>query len=203
MDLRRTVDNLSTESTPNLDATGNISQEASQAPLEESREEIPEIRSEPIITSSPEIPANVDTTPVQEQPVRPSSGRRRRRHAADSDLEVRNLIDARVLQFLNQNRSHSLEERTIRSLASSLARVPEERQTRCLSSLCLLIDLYRHSEPFEIVHRMELLRDQQLNIETPERVLTVHWYDILDQGQVTQDIGTDFSLCYLEQIYNE
>ncbi|XP_040283276.1 uncharacterized protein LOC120997308 [Bufo bufo] len=174
MDLRRTVDNLSDNSNsqapscelddrPGLSSDTQVKIEqpevmgessvSSVSLLHQPLQERSEIREE-VQDNNPEV-VQANPEPSQQQraaPVSHSSGRRGRR----------------VMEYLNRNRSDAKEETALKGLAPSLCRVPEERQTRCLSALAMVIDEFTGpAEPHEVLHFLEKSRDKRLNVITP------------------------------------
>ncbi|XP_044139294.1 uncharacterized protein LOC122929699 [Bufo gargarizans] len=132
MELRPTVDNL---------------EDSDES--EEGGEETPAVFSP---DSSPQHSPVLETT---EPPMGTSGGeperpetrpqpRRRRRNAPQSSSELANreMIDARVIQFLAQRRTDGHEETMLRGLAPMLKLVPQASQQQCMASLLLVLKMF-------------------------------------------------------------
>ncbi|XP_044144964.1 xyloside xylosyltransferase 1 isoform X3 [Bufo gargarizans] len=156
METRPTVDNLCSALEADQAPSGPASPENPSAPpstdetppLEPVREDVPENRT---------VPQQISTQPR-------SSGRRRGPPPHDSGLDTRAIVEARVMDYLNQNRGESADETMIKSLVPLLKKIPEERKARCLSAVALLMDLFAGpQEPLQTVHNLERDRDAMLN----------------------------------------
>ncbi|XP_040289844.1 uncharacterized protein LOC121002455 [Bufo bufo] len=198
MDLRRTVDNLSDTSNPqalsgNLDDRPGMSTDDIQAesehpeamgessvaslsllhqPLQERSENQEEVTE---VVDAIQEPVQANPEPSQQQraaPVSRSSSRRGQRVITDSGLDLRGQVAMMVMEYLNWNRSDGKEEVALKGLTSSLRRVPDERQTRCLSALVMVLDEFTDpEEPHDVLHFLEKRRDQRLKVITPHSCL--------------------------------
>ncbi|XP_040278247.1 uncharacterized protein LOC120993843 [Bufo bufo] len=102
METRPTVDNLSNAPEDDQAPSGPASQETPSAPP--STDETP-----PLETVMEDVPEN-RTVPQQISTQPRSSGRRRGPPPHDSGLDTRAIVEARVMDYLNQNRGESADE---------------------------------------------------------------------------------------------
>ncbi|XP_044134472.1 uncharacterized protein LOC122927001 [Bufo gargarizans] len=131
MELRPTVDNL--EDTEKSDMGGE------ETPAFFSHESSPQ--------HSPAVEATEPPMAMSGgEPKRPQTSQqpRRRRNVrqSSSELATREMIDARVIQFLAQRRTDGQEELMLRGLAPMMRQVPQPSHQQCVASLALVLKMY-------------------------------------------------------------
>ncbi|XP_044137835.1 uncharacterized protein LOC122928737 [Bufo gargarizans] len=171
MELRPTVDNLSENSgsqTPSVEVAERpqTSTMVEDQPLVmEQPEDTEEASCSQLLSTAEQTSENVEVPEIPpsneaaEEPVCRSSGRRARRVNTDSGVDLRQQVDMMVMEYLNRNRSDGKEEITLKGLAPCFRRVLEERQTRCVSAIAMLMDLF--SGPQEPHHLMDYIMNDR------------------------------------------
>ncbi|XP_044141669.1 uncharacterized protein LOC122931660 [Bufo gargarizans] len=148
MELRPTVDNL--EESEDSDVGGE------ETPAFFSPESSPQ--HSPAVETTEQPMATSGGEPERPQP-RQQPRRRRNARQSSSELATREMIDARVIQFLAQRRTNGHEEIMLRGLAPMLKLVPQASQQQCVASLALVLKMfslpYQRDILFDINHLLQ------------------------------------------------
>ncbi|XP_044160449.1 uncharacterized protein LOC122945445 [Bufo gargarizans] len=131
MDLRPTVDSL--------EPSGESSTDGSETPAVFS----PAISPEPTPAEEPEESSQGQHQQPSPPRVRQPHRRRPRQVPPSTSVpESREVIDARVIDFLAQRRSDGVEEKMLRGLAPLLKKVPEPDHNACVASIAVVMKMF-------------------------------------------------------------
>ncbi|XP_044134408.1 uncharacterized protein LOC122926947 [Bufo gargarizans] len=144
MDLRPTVDSL--------EPSGETSSDVSETPAVFS----PAISPEPTPAEEPEESSQGQQQQEPSPPrVRQPHPRRHRQVPPSTSVpESREVIDARVIDFLAQRRSDGVEEKMLRGLAPLMKKVPEPDHNACVASIAVVMKMFAIPNHGDILGRL-------------------------------------------------
>ncbi|XP_044133001.1 ataxin-2-like protein [Bufo gargarizans] len=149
MELRPTVDSLD----PSHDSESSGSETPGVFSPQASPEPSP--AQDPEDSTQAEAPLPLASPPriVQSQP-----RRRRQVPPSTSGPESREIIDARVIDFLAQRRSDSKEEKLLKGLGTLLQQVPQNEHPDCVASIAIVIKMFACPNHGDIIGRLNNMR---------------------------------------------
>ncbi|XP_044151756.1 uncharacterized protein LOC122939663 [Bufo gargarizans] len=145
MDLRPTVDSL--------EPSEESASDGSETPAVFSPERSPE----PTLAEDPEDSSQGQQQQPLSSPPRvrqPQPRCRRQVPPSTSVPESREVIDARVIDFLAQRRSDGVEEKMLRGLGPLMKKVPETEYNECVASIAVVLKLFAIPNHGDILSRL-------------------------------------------------